>query len=221
MGLVARVRSSDMGSEERTYSVGDLSRLGALLLGDVSQPPNTPIEVRLEVPGHEGVTVRGTVVRCFEGTTHTRLGVQFDPVADDARAFIDDAIHAECLRTDEPLVLVVAQSEAGALTLWAELEGIGCSTRVVVSLEEAESALLDRSLPVCSVLIDARRGPSAAAAAFAQRVVGVLPTARVLVLGGRRSELPANIERISPRDWTAGQRLMLFSGLADEPVAPR
>lgn len=219
MGLVAKVRCGE--ASEKTYSVGDLSRLGALLLGEEPHDTDAPIEVRLEAPGHGGVTVNGRVVRCFRGTTHTRLGVQFDPVGPDAQAFIDDAIHAEQLRTNEPLVLVVAACETSALTLWAELEGVGCSTRVVVSLEEGMRAVHDRDLPVCCVVIDARHGESADAVAFAEQVRAALPTVRVLLIGARRVKLPPSVERIAARDWTAGQRLLLFSSFAAEPVAQR
>ena len=78
MGLVVFASPQGESLEDPpAYTVGDLSPLGALLVGSTGYDAGTPLDLRMEIPGHRAVTVQAKVARSFEHDGMTKVGLEF------------------------------------------------------------------------------------------------------------------------------------------------
>lgn len=222
MGLIVYAMAEGQTTASApAYTIGDLSPLGALLVGKVALPVGQTTQLRLEVPGDRAIEVQATVARSFELNGDTRVGVQFVDLDDQAQAFIQEAILSEIVRDAEPVVLVVAGGVGQAIDLWADLDEVGCDARVVPSLDEGFVALHARDLPVSTILVDVREGSSSDTVAFAEYARSNMPKARLMLFGVTDDKSPVpGVECVPTSAWSVSERMALF-GTAAQRAAGR
>lgn len=185
-------RTSDL------YAVRDLSRGGIALEGRAPLTPGSKVGIHLMVPGHESMSLRGTVLRTTARPTRgSRVVVQFGRLDADAEDNISDMIVTELVMG--PRCVVASSSERERKVLSKRLEAQGVHVLQAATPMEVIHRLETSPRPVDTIVIGNHVG-DCDGVEFASFVASAYPRVRRVLSkrpSGRRAELADHVAHAS------------------------